>query len=97
MPTHIVTALHLNLRSEPDPTRRNVIAVLPQGTAVDKIANSGVAGWFEVDAVVAGTTLRGHVNKSLWERWEPLFLPVARPPERCRRQILVPSHRKNVR
>ena len=65
MPTHIVTALHLNLRSEPDPTKRNVIAVLPQGTAVDKIANSGVAGWFEVDAVVAGTTLRGHVNKSL--------------------------------
>ncbi len=64
MPTHVVTALHLNLRSAPDPTKRNVIAVLPQGTGVDKIANSSLTGWFEVDAVVAGTKLRGHVNSA---------------------------------
>jgi len=64
MPTHVVTALHLNLRSEANPARRNVIAVLSQGTPVDKIGNSTLAGWAEVDAVVAGTTLRGHVNAS---------------------------------
>jgi hypothetical protein len=62
MPTHVVTALHLNLRSAPDPTKRNVIAVLPQGTPVDKVANSGVAGWFEVDTNVSGQTLRGHLS-----------------------------------
>ena len=64
MPTHVVTALHLNLRSAPDPQKKNVIAVLPQGSLVDKVSNSGVAGWFEVDTVVAGATLRGHLNSS---------------------------------
>jgi hypothetical protein len=64
MSTHVVTALHLNLRSEANPAKKNVIAVLPQGTPVDKIGNSGVPGWFEVEAVIAGTKLRGHVNKS---------------------------------
>jgi hypothetical protein len=64
MPTHVVTALHLNLRSAPDPTKKNVVAVLAQGTPIDWIANSSLAGWFEVDAVVGGTTLRGHVNSA---------------------------------
>jgi hypothetical protein len=62
MPTHVVIALHLNLRSAADPAKKNVIATLPQGTPVDKIGNSPLAGWFEVDTVVAGTTLRGHLN-----------------------------------
>ena len=62
MPTHVVNSAQLNLRSAPDPTKRNVIATLAQGTPVDKIASSGVAGWFEVSVVVAGTSLRGHVN-----------------------------------
>ncbi|PIL19004.1 hypothetical protein P775_16710 [Puniceibacterium antarcticum] len=64
MPSHVVTALHLNLRSAPDPTQKNVIVVLPQGTGVDKIANSSRIGWFEVDAVVAGTKVRGHLNSA---------------------------------
>lgn len=64
MPTHVVTALHLNLRSAPDPTKKNVIAVLSQGTPVDKIRDSSLAGWLEVETVVAGTTLRGHLNGS---------------------------------
>ncbi|MCW5736400.1 MAG: hypothetical protein KIS73_19890 [Enhydrobacter sp.] len=62
MPTHVVTALHLNLRSDADPARKNVIAVLPQGAPVDKIGDSELAGWFEVETLVAGTTLRGHLN-----------------------------------
>src|SRR5262245_34940330 len=62
MPTHVVTALHLNLRSDADPAKKNVIAVLPQGTPVDKIGDSNLAGWFEVETVLAGTKLRGHVN-----------------------------------
>jgi hypothetical protein len=64
MPTHIVTALHLNLRSAPDSTKKNVIAVLPQGAGVDKIANSGPTGWFEVETKVADTKLRGHLNSA---------------------------------
>lgn len=62
MPTHVVTALHLNLRSDADPGKRNVIVVLPQGTPVDKTGDSNLAGWFEVETVVAGKKLRGHVN-----------------------------------
>lgn len=62
MATHVVTALHLNLRSGADPTKRNVIAVLPQGTAVKKVGNSDLPGWLEVEVVIAGTKLRGHVN-----------------------------------
>jgi hypothetical protein len=64
MASHVVIALHLNLRSAPDPTKKNVLAVLPQGSLIDKVANSPVSGWFEVDAVVAGVTLRGHLNSN---------------------------------
>ncbi len=64
MPTHVVTALHLNLRSAPDPTKKNVIAVLPQGTGVDKVANSSKVNWFVVDTIVAGATIRGHLNST---------------------------------
>ncbi|HRD78911.1 MAG TPA: hypothetical protein PK264_23720 [Hyphomicrobiaceae bacterium] len=62
MPTHTVVVPQLNLRSAPDPTKKNVIATLAQGTPVDKLANSGVAGWFEIAVTIAGTQLRGHVN-----------------------------------
>lgn len=64
MPSHVVTALQLNFRSAPDPTKKNVITVLPQGWPVDKIGNSGVAGWVEIETVVSGTVLRGHVNSA---------------------------------
>jgi hypothetical protein len=62
MATHVVSVAQLNLRLAPDSTKKNVIATLAQGTPVDKIRNSGVAGWFEVSVVVAETKLRGHVN-----------------------------------
>lgn len=64
MPTHVVTALSLNLRSTPNPGLKNKIAVLPQGTPVDKITNSATAGWWEVDAQFAGQVLRGFVNSA---------------------------------
>jgi hypothetical protein len=52
----------LNLRSAPDPSKKNVIAVLPQGAPVTRIADSATPDWFEVEAVVGGTTVRGFVN-----------------------------------
>lgn len=62
MPTHVVTALHLNLRSEANPNKKNVITVLPQGTLIDKIGGSELAGWFEIEVAVAGAKLHGYVN-----------------------------------
>lgn len=59
MATHVVTALQLNLRSAPDPTRHNVIIVLPQGTRVTRLADSPVPGWIEVTTRLQGMDLRG--------------------------------------
>ncbi len=64
MATHIVTALQLNLRSAPDPTGKNRIAVLAQGTEVNKIAVSAAAGWWQVSVTLAGSVLIGFVNSS---------------------------------
>lgn len=62
MATHVVVALQLNLRSAPDPAANNRIAVLPQGTPVTKVATTDVAHWWEVEAELGGTVLRGFVN-----------------------------------
>lgn len=64
MSTHVVTALHLNLRSEADPGKKNVIATLPQGTLVKKVGGSPRPGWIEVEAAVAGKTVRGFLNSA---------------------------------
>lgn len=64
MAIHVVTALQLNLRSAPDPTKKNRIAVLPQGTEVTEVAASAVAGWWEVSVNLAGSVINGFVNSS---------------------------------
>ncbi|MFN6924110.1 MAG: hypothetical protein ACK4P8_00505 [Tabrizicola sp.] len=62
MATHVVTPLQLNLRSAPDPTKNNVILVLPQGTEVTKLANTTVPNWVEVMAELGGLRTQGFVN-----------------------------------
>ena len=64
MSTHVVTALHLNLRSAADPGKKNVIATLPQGTLVKEIGGSTRPGWIEVEVVVAGKPVRGFLNSA---------------------------------
>src|SRR5689334_13058678 len=55
--------LGLFLRSAPDKTKEaNKLAVLPMGTEVSKLADSGVAGWWQVSARLDGVTLIGYVN-----------------------------------
>jgi len=61
-PTHRVTATGLNLRSAPDPTKKNRIATLPQGAAVSKLANAAMPPWWQVETTVAGQVLQGFVN-----------------------------------
>src|SRR4051812_35192811 len=63
-PTHTVTALQLNLRSSPNPKANNQIAVLPQGTPVEKISNSNVHEWWQVKVDFSGEELEGYVNSS---------------------------------
>lgn len=63
-PTHQVTATELNLRSAPDPTKKNRIATLPQGSVVEKLGNAPVPPWWKVTARVAGQALDGFVNSS---------------------------------
>lgn len=64
MSTHVVTALHLNLRSEADSGKKNVIATLPQGTLIEKIGESDLPGWIKVKTSVAGKTISGYVNSA---------------------------------
>ncbi len=61
----VVTALQLNLRSAPDPGKRNnIIVTLAQGTRVDKVADAARPGWWEVETSPTGVTLRGFINSS---------------------------------
>ena len=64
MATHVVTSLKLNLRAAPDPSRNNVILVLPQGTGLTKVADAPVPGWIEVTAQIVLSTVRGFVALS---------------------------------
>ncbi|WP_419898977.1 SH3 domain-containing protein [Roseomonas sp. USHLN139] len=57
-----MTAFHLNLRSAPDPDKKNVIATLPQGTEVTKVREAEMAGWIEVDTTIAGQAIHGFLN-----------------------------------
>ncbi|MEK6337182.1 MAG: SH3 domain-containing protein [Acidobacteriota bacterium] len=56
--------LGLNLRSAPDPTVDNVIAVLPFGQEVTKLEESNVANWWKVRTTLGGATAEGFVNKN---------------------------------
>ena len=48
--------LGLNLRNAPDPTQNNILAVIPHGHEVSKLADSEVPKWWR-----ANTTLNGSV------------------------------------
>ena len=56
--------LGLNLRSAPDPTVDNVIAVLPFGQEVTKLEESNVANWWKVRTTLGGATAEGFVNRN---------------------------------
>ncbi|HYW74308.1 MAG TPA: SH3 domain-containing protein [Pyrinomonadaceae bacterium] len=56
-------SLGLNLRSAPDPTGDNVIAVLPFGQEVTKLEESDVANWWKVQTMLNGATAEGFVNQ----------------------------------
>ncbi len=65
--------LGLNLRSSPDPSANNILAVLPHGHEVAKLADSSVANWWQVRTSLNGSTLEGFVNsKFLSPALEPL-------------------------
>lgn len=52
----------LNLRSAPDPDANNILAVLPNGHEVTKLADSQVANWWRVRTSVNAAPLEGFVN-----------------------------------
>src|SRR5215217_2466464 len=55
--------LGLNLRTEPDPTANNIIAVIPHGHEVKKLADSPVTNWWKVETTLNETTASGFVNR----------------------------------
>jgi hypothetical protein len=55
--------LGLNLRREPDPSGNNIIALIPFGNEVTKLADSSVANWWKVQATLNGTSATGFVNQ----------------------------------
>ena len=55
----------LNLRSKPAVlTPATLIAAMPRGHAVTRVADSKTAGWMEVDTIINGTTLRGFCHSA---------------------------------
>ena len=54
--------LGLNLRSAPDPTQNNILAVIPHGHEVSKLAESEVPKWWRVRTTLNGSPAEGFVN-----------------------------------
>ncbi len=54
--------LGLNLRSAPDPSQNNILAVIPHGHEVSKLADSEVPNWWRVSTTLNGSTAEGFVN-----------------------------------
>ena len=54
----------LNLRSAPDPDTNNILAVLPNGHEVAKLADSPVAKWWQVRTSLNASSLEGFVNST---------------------------------
>lgn len=54
--------LGLNLRSAPDPTQNNILAVIPHGHEVSKLAESEVQQWWRVRTILNGSPAEGFVN-----------------------------------
>src|ERR1043166_3291927 len=55
--------LGLNLRSEPDPSANNILAVIPHGHNVTKLEETNVANWWKVRTTIDGAAQDGFVNK----------------------------------
>lgn len=53
----------LNLRSEPDPSGTNILAVIPSGQKVTKLEDSNVVNWWKVQTTLNGVDVTGFVNK----------------------------------
>jgi hypothetical protein len=54
--------LGLNLRSAPDPSQNNILAVIPHGHEVLKLAESGTQNWWRVSTILNGSAAEGFVN-----------------------------------
>lgn len=57
----VVDRLGLNLRSQPRQTSTNILAVLPQGHQVEKLAEAVDPFWWQVRTTVGGTEVEGFV------------------------------------
>lgn len=65
--------LGLNLRSTPDPSANNILAVLPHRHEVAKLGDSQVVNWWQVRTSLNGSSLEGFVNsKFLSPALEPI-------------------------
>ena len=64
--------LGLNLRSAPDPSGNNILAVIPHGHSVSKLAESEVPKWWRVSTTLNNSPAEGFVNsKFLSPEGEP--------------------------
>lgn len=61
-PTHRVVPTALNLRKTPDTNAANRIASLPQGTAVQQLGDTSVAGWTQIRALLNGKPREGFAS-----------------------------------
>jgi hypothetical protein len=55
--------LGLNLRSAPDPSQNNILAVIPHGHEVSKLAESETPNWWRISTTLNGSLAEGFVNK----------------------------------
>jgi hypothetical protein len=58
-----LAAQGLNLRSAPDPTVNNILAVIPSGKRVTKLEDANVVNWWKVTTNLSGVDVTGFVNK----------------------------------
>jgi hypothetical protein len=68
--------LGLNLRSEPDPSANNILAVIPSGHEVTKLSDSDVANWWKVETTLNGTTATGFVNSKFLSPFDSGSIPL---------------------
>ena len=54
--------LGLNLRSAPDPTQNNIVAVIPNGHEVSKLEDANVPQWWNVSTNLSGSPAEGFVK-----------------------------------
>lgn len=77
------TVTELNFRKAPKVAAGNVLAVLPEGHIVEKLADAG-NGWWKIKTTLSGTVLEGYVHSSYLKKTnalapEPAPAPKALP------------------